>query len=302
MSSRAIRRLQKEKEEREKAKNPTPDRESSDEAPRNPPTKNAFSMLTEADDGELGTGSITSGSDDEMTTGGKNDEAANKTTPKPKKKKQSQKKKMSMAKASKGEQAKKQDSRHLQGTQNKLDEIDLALKSLSTHSKEGLPLTSNTQLDEGNVQLNRLLAVESKHLNALNEMKRLFGNIVLEGENEGAGSSPGRRRGRGPQELDLAEALTGRHSPASHGHGLSALALRRNYFMMGKEEWPKVRSGGLGMEPDDVAGHRFFHDAAYRDVQAQFEACVASMDPQRMIELLRFNRKSVKTSSQPKLR
>lgn len=298
MSSRAIRRVQKEKEEREKLKNPTPNHESSDEAPPNLPTRNAFNMLTEADDGELDHGSITNGSDDEITIGERNDEDATTTTPTPKKKKQSQKKKKkSKAKTSKGERVENKDLNLLQGNKNKLDEIDLALISLSTHSKEGLPLTSTTQLDDGNIQLNRLLAVESRHLNALNEMKRLFGNIVLEGDSERAGSSPGRRRGRGPQALDLAEALTGRHSPASHGHGLSGFALRRNFFMMGKEEWPKATSGGLGMESDDVAGHRFFHDAAYRDIQAQFEACVASMDPHRMIELLRFNRKSVKSSS-----
>lgn len=298
MSSRAIRKVQKEQEEREKASNPTPDQESSDEAPHNPPTGNAFNMLTEADDGELGPGTLASDSDSDNIEGGADDDAPRTTPSKSKKKNQSKKKKKSKAKASKGEQT-GNDNKNLRphGGKSQLDEIDLALKSLSTTSKERPSMISTLQVDDGNAQLNRLLAVESKHLNALNEMKRLFGNIVLEGESEGPGTSPGRRRGRGPTELDLAEALTGRHSPASQGQGLSGLALRRNFFMMGKEEWPKAVSEGLGMEPDAVSGYRFYHTPAYQEVQAQFEACVASMDPQRMIELLRFHRKPVHSSS-----
>ncbi len=291
MSSRAIRKLRKEQEEREKASNLTVDHESSDEAPQERPTRNAFNMLTEVDDEEVGSGAIMSDSDHENTTGEK-DDTSQITPSRSKKKKQAQRKKKAKAKASKGEQTQNEEKNvHPQRDNPQLDEIDLALKSLSLYTKDGSPLLSTLQADDGNAQLNRLLAVESKHLNALNEMKRLFGNIVLEGENEGANANQGRRRGRGPRELDLAQALTGRHSPASQGQGLSGLALRRNFFMMGKEEWPKATSGGLGMESDDYGGYRFYHNAAYRDVQAQFETCVASMDPQRMIELLRYNRK-----------
>lgn len=296
MSLRAIRKVQKEQEEREKANNPTPDRESSDEAPQKPPIRNAFDMLAEADDGEMGSGNITSESDHEHIAGGIPDVSARTTPSKPrKKKKQSQKKKKSDAKAGKSQQDENEvkNPRPHSG-KFQLDEIDLALKSLSKTSKDRI---SKPRVEQGDAHLNRLLAVESKHLNALNEMKRLFGNIVLEGESEGARASPERRRGREPQELDLAEALTGRHSPASNGRGLSGLALRRNFFMVGKEEWPKAGNGGLGMEPDDGGGHRFYHSDAYRRVQAQFEVNVDIMDPQRMIELLRLNRKSVKSLS-----
>lgn len=298
MSSRAIRKVQKEQEEREKANNPTPDLESSDEAPQQPPIRNAFDMLTGADDGELGLGTITSESDDDNIAGGHHDGSVRTTPSKSKKKKQLQKKKKSKAKASKSEQMENEvRNPRSRGGKSQLDEIDLALKSLSMAPKDGSSMISNLQVDDSDTQLNRLLAVESKHLNVLNEMKRLFGNIVLEGESEGAGASPGRRRGRGPQELDLAEALTGRQSPASNGQGLSGLALRKNFFMMGKEEWPKAFSGGLGMELDGWINHRFYHTAAYQKIQAQFDVCVAIMDPQRMIELLRLHRKSLKSPS-----
>ena len=178
-----------------------------------------------------------------------------------------------------------------------LDEIDLALRTLSTNGQEGSQIVNKSIMDEQNQQLFRLLSVETKHLNALNEMKRLFGDVVLERDGEDEGPAiPARRRARGPQQVDLGGALAGRNSPVSRGQGLAGLALRRNVFMQGKEEWPKATAGGLGMEviskgSDGTTQYRFVHNSAYQDVQLQFESCVESMDPQRMIQLLQFNRK-----------
>ena len=144
-------------------------------------------------------------------------------------------------------------------------------------------------IDEANNQLFRLLAVEAKHLNARNEMKRLFGNVVTENESDG---NPGpRRRGRGPQTVDLGGALAARNSPVSRGQGLRGLALKRNPLIMGKEEWPQATSGGLGMEmvgklEDDTVEYRFVHSSIYQGTQREFESCVASMDPQRLIKML----------------
>ena len=79
--------------------------------------------------------------------------------------------------------------------------------------------------------------------------------------------------------------------------GLKGLALKRNPLIMGKEEWPQATSGGLGMElvekmEDGTIEYRFVHNTIYQDVQRQFETCVASMDPQRMISMLQFHRNS----------
>lgn len=297
MSSRAIRRVQKEREEQARASNFISDDDSSDDAPRKSPTGNAFNMLAEFDNEELEPSDSTGSDNDDMKETN-HDDAANSTPSKSKMKKQSRKKKKKKSKAMAGQSEKmNSEGENLRPRRkaSQLDEIDLALKSLSMSSKDSSPRVPPIQLDEGKAQLNRLLAVESKHLNALNEMKRLFGNIVLEGEGGGAAISPGRRRRRGLQELDLAEALTGRHSPASNGQGLSGLALRRNFFMTGKEEWPKAMNTGLSMDSDrSFGGYRFHHTSAYRSIQVQFEAAVASMDPHRIIELLRFNRKFIK--------
>jgi hypothetical protein len=140
-----------------------------------------------------------------------------------------------------------------------------------------------------------LLAVDSKELNPMNEMKRLFGNVVLEAERENqAVPGSGRRRGM-VQQVDLGGAIARRHS-MQRGSGQRAAAvgtLRRNVFMPGKEEWPRAPSGGLGMEVvEDIGGdviYEFVHNNAYQDTQRQFYICVESMDPQRMITLLQHN-------------
>lgn len=304
MSSRALRKLRREQEQRNKLdafkEDNAPDDESEEEAHAGK-ALNAFDMLNqdEAEDeaNESEVEDPDDGEDAELSTKNAQVEPSEKPKSKSKSKKKKNKKK---AKASAHADTPTKGAQSI-AEEPQLDEIDLALKSLSTTSKDGadgadFPLA--TKIDEANLQLYRLLAVESKHLNALNEMKRLFGNVVLESEDEaGAVAGPPRRRGR-VQNLDLGGALAGRHSPASRGQGLAGLALRRNPFILGKEEWPKATSGGLGMElveklEDGTIEFRFVHNTIYQDVQRQFQTCVESMDPQRMISLLQYNRKPI---------
>ena len=301
MSSRALRKLQREQEQQRQLnalkEDTASDNESEEEAPAGK-ILNAFDMLNkdEAEDesNDSGLADPDDAEDAEELT--KTPQVAPSEKPKTKSK---SKKKKNKKKGKAPEQA-EISAKNAQGTAREphLDEIDIALKSLSTKSNDGADVPLATKIDEANLQLYRLLAVESKHLNALNEMKRLFGNVVLENEDEAAGAAgPTRRRGR-VQNLDLGGALAGRHSPASRGQGLAGLALRRNPFILGKEEWPKATSGGLGMElveklEDGITEFRFVHNTIYQDVQRQFQTCVESMDPQRMIALLQYNRKTL---------
>jgi hypothetical protein len=138
-------------------------------------------------------------------------------------------------------------------------------------------------------QLYSVLSVDSQHLHAANEMKKLFGRAALQNNEEAA------PRQRGPQG-GIAAAIAGRNAPGNRN--LASLGLRRNIFVQGKEEWPRATSGGLGMEivekrPDGSVEYRFVHNNMYQDVQRQFQICVASMDPERMIQLLHHNRKSI---------
>ena len=305
MSSRALRKLQREQEQQSQLDALKEDNVLDDESEEEAPERkilNAFDMLNEdenEDEDEDGVNDSDladhdDGEDAEVSTKKPRVEPLEKPKAKSKSKKKKNKKKGKAPEqadaSSKGAQP--------AAKEPELDEIDIALKSLSTTSKDGADVPLAAKVDEANVQLYRLLAVESKHLNALNEMKRLFGNVVLENEDDaGAAAGPPRRRGR-VQNLDLGGALAGRHSPASRGQGLAGLALRRNPFILGKEEWPKATSGGLGMElveklEDGTTEFRFVHNTIYQDVQRQFQTCVESMDPQRMIALLQYNRKAV---------
>lgn len=296
MSSRALRKLQREQEQQNQLndlkEDNVPDDDSEEEVPAGK-VINAFDMLKDGqDEDEVNDSDVAdpnNAEDAEALAKNAHVEASEKPKSKSKSKKKKNKKKGKAPEQidtpAKVSQAAKEPQ---------LDEIDLALKSLSTTSKDGADLPLVAKIDEANLQLYRLLAVESKHLNALNEMKRLFGNVVLENEDEAAAAAgPPRRRGR-VQNLDLGGALAGRHSPASRGQGLAGLALRRNPFILGKEEWPKATSGGLGMElvekfEDGTTEFRFVHNTIYQDVQRQFQTCVESMDPQRMIALLQYN-------------
>ena len=302
MSSRALRKLQREKELQQQQQQSEVDEGNSSEVededentatPSIQPAKkpNAFDLLNQAEEEAGASEREESGSEapDDATL----DTKSRKKSQEPQKKSKKKKKRKGKAKDPDAKAVPAGPPRNTQ-----FDEIDRALQELSlkTGKDESEP-SKQKVLDADTKRLYELLAIDTKSLNAINEMKKLFGSAVLSAENEDApGIVPGRRRGRGPQHVDLGGALAGRNSPASRGQGLAGLALRKNIFMGGKEEWPKASSGGLGMEVvekawDRTTEYRFVHHPVYRGVQRQFESCVESMDPQRMISLLQFNRR-----------
>jgi hypothetical protein len=289
MSSRAIRKLQKLREQ-EQQEAEQQDESSEDEAPR--PTKpkfNAFDLLNAGDDDE----------EDNEDEDDKEEESREKPEPQPSepepapaKSKKSKKKKKKAAKPSEPSNTPPTKSNA------ELDEIDRALQELSTgeHSAIGIGQSTNSR----DIQVSfpkttdELLGIEPKFLNATNEMRRLFGNVVLENFDQPADAGAGRRRDRNRQMIDLAQALTGKYSPASRGLSLGGATQRKNVLMQGKDEWPRSPSGGLGMEiveklPSGEVLYKIVHNAGYQDVQRQFELCVESMDPQRMIGHLQYN-------------
>ena len=309
MSSRALRKLQREQEERRQLatlqNEHEEEAEDSDDGdngvPVQAPKRNAFEFLNESqEDEEVEENNPTSNppGDEEANSPAGNIIELKASGNHGQSKKSSKKKNKKKKKGGKGKEVPDTPNPPVNSTdENGLDEIDIALQSLNV--KNGNSATGDQQhkpLDPMVKRLYELLAIDSKSLNALNEMKKLFGSAVLDGAGEEGDPAPGRggrRRGR-MQHLDLGAALAGRHSPASRGEGLAGLALRRNVFMPGKEEWPKAASGGLGMEvverpSDGTTEYRFVHNTMYQGVQKQFEACVESMDPQRLIHHLQFN-------------
>ncbi|GAB7345536.1 hypothetical protein MBLNU457_3851t1 [Dothideomycetes sp. NU457] len=292
MSSRALRKAQREKEEQDRLRKLEEEDQEEDEeddeiAPARP-TKSAFAMLDMDDEGN--------DDDEEPAEEQKQEDEAEededhdtdepvapiqKSAPKRKKKKKTKGAAKTAAETNKKDGA--------------VDDIDEALKSLST--KDAATATSSPAAvsNSKTAEVCKLLAVDTQHLHMQNEMRRLFGRAALDSNDDDDQGGAGRRRARGQQQQGLAAALGRRGGPqGGRGAGLGSLGLRRNIFIQGKEEWPVGTSGGLGMEIvekrlDGTVEYRFVHNSGYQGVQSQFETCVASMDPQRMVQLLQYN-------------
>ncbi|KIX95266.1 uncharacterized protein Z520_09183 [Fonsecaea multimorphosa CBS 102226] len=297
MSSRALRKLQREQElqrQVEAAKRAYEEAEESeeeDDVPE-PPSRpmNAFDMLEEVEDNDESDEHEYESISRAEATGTPNTNLPQGSTSTPPAK--SKKKKKKPKKKGKGKVEVQKEH-----TEESGDEVDRALKELA--AKEGRAQAAWTEKQESPTwesRATRLLAVDSHNLNPVNEMKSLFGNIALEGQESRASPRNQRRRDVNLQGgVDLATALTGRYCVASRGKELGSLAHRRNVFVQGKEEWPLATSGGLSMElvkpdfdPKDSPEKRYniMHNNAYRETQVHFRMAVESMDPQRMVGLL----------------
>ncbi|KAJ9655967.1 hypothetical protein H2201_008684, partial [Coniosporium apollinis] len=297
MSSRALRRAQRELEEKEQQEKLAAQKkqlEESDDGERESPVNtrtSLFAALGDAEeDGEDGededTDTATDARDSSTHPPGRKETAPVTSNAKRKKKRKGKEGKKAAGQPGQTTSVSKKPSQEL-------DEIDIALKALSTTSQETEAETQRgSSTDPELLELFQLLSVDSQHLHAANEMRRLFGRAALEDHDEGDQAAGGRRRGRGQGQVGIAGAVAGRTMPG--GRGLATLGLRRNMFIQGKEDWPKAPAGGLGMEivkknPDGTVEYRFVHSSSYQDVQSQFETCVASMDPNRMVQLLQYN-------------
>jgi len=306
MSSRALRRAQRELEEQRQqellAKEQEESAEESEEEVstiQSQKPSSMFALLGGADD-EDEENSEADGIDKSASSPPKEELEADVDVEAPSSRKSKKKKKK------KGKAAPVQNEADLK-TQNKssntasqqLDEIDLALRSLSTSKTQSTSANDQSasqtaeKAEEARerAELYHLLGVDPQHLHVSNEMRRLFGRAAMEPEH--GEDDAGRRRGRGGQMAGIAGAVAGRNLPGARGN-LVSLSLRKNIFIQGKEEWPRATSGGLGMEvvdkhEDGTVEYRFVHNTAYQDVQRQFTACVFSMDPNRMVQLLQNN-------------
>jgi hypothetical protein len=301
MSSRALRKLQREQElqkqlaaekalEQEQQSQEDEEEEDVEEdihavAVKAPP-KNAFDMLEDVEDEE---------DDDESDTAvpvsipTKPVSVSHaQSTPKPSKSKK--KKKKTKKKQQNGS------SIPTPAQEESGDEIDRALKELAINNStaEG-NATPSEPIRTWEAHATHLLGIEPRNLNPTNEMKSLFGTIALEADSRASPRNQTQRRREVNQRggIDLATSLTGRHTRASKGKQLGHLAHRRNIFMQGKEDWPLAATGGLSMEP--ITDHQSFekrfnikHSKLYDISQGEFIDAVKSNDADQLILLLSF--------------
>ena len=294
MSSRALRRAQKELEEKKIQERLAQDQQDEEEsepepevAPKTKAKPSLFAMLGDS-------GNVDDEDEDEDEPQGdvapsaeaSDDHAQVASNPSKKSKKKKKKAK------GKGKTADTTESAALAKSKSDVDEIDQALLSLNLSARGRANTGSGEQeaaVSEEKKQLFSVLSVDSPNLHDANEMKKLFGRATLQNTED-----EGRHRQRG-QQGGIAAAIAGRNGPGARN--LASLGLRRNIFIQGKEEWPRGTSGGLGMEivekrADGCVEYKFVHNRTYQDIQRQFQLCVASMDPERMVQLLHHNRKS----------
>lgn len=306
MSSRALRRAQKELEakqleEKKQAQQDEDDEESEEEvAHRKAPAKpSLFALLGDGGDDE-----DEDEEDEDVEEDGHSEikpsltKSENEVASSTKSSKKSKKKKRKGKGKGKAANAKDESASASANALSGLDEIDQALLALNltAGNRSGTDTDYDSGTSEELKQLFAVLAVDTQNLHAANEMKKLFGRAALQNTEDEARP---RQRGHG-QQGGIAAAAAGRNAPGNRN--LAAIGLRRNIFIQGKEEWPRATSGGLGMEivekrPDGTVEYRFMHNGMYQEVQHKFRKSVASMDPDQMIQLLHFNRKACRSST-----
>ena len=297
MSSRQLRKLQQQRELEEQAKRreEEAEEEESEEEPvlSSKSKANLFANLSALNDEQ---------EDEDLD--GENQEAEEQqdlsqkepvTSPAAKKPKKAKKKKKGKNKEKEPEKpGEKQE--HANGP----DEIDAALRELNIQKTDKANPTASTviKLDPEYERVCALLGVNTQNLKVANEMRNLFGRNATDNHDDAGGpvGRGARRRQRAQQrQVDLETALKGHHAP---GKGLSELTLRRNYFIQGKDDWPKGTTGGLTMavvddqrEIDGTVEFRYVHDKTYQALQQAFYGYVEMGDPENLIGLLTRNRK-----------
>jgi hypothetical protein len=299
MSSRALRRAQRELEEKKQLdqlaqENEEQEQEDEDEEEKPPVAKSQASLFAMLGDGN---------DDDEDEDEEEYSEPAVISKPETKQestptltssKKSKKKKKKGKGKAQAAGQTSQTSTQKPRATAG-LDEIDQALLALNirtSNAKSGSDAEeTESTISEEQRHLYSALSVDKENLHAANEMKKLFGRAAVQGGG-GDDEEPQARQRRGGPQAGIAGVVAGRNAPGNRN--LASLSLRRNIFIQGSEEWPRATSGGLSMEvvskhSDGSVEYRFVHSTAYQDVQNQFEKCVASMNPERMIQLLHHN-------------
>ncbi|OAQ99593.1 hypothetical protein LLEC1_03474 [Akanthomyces lecanii] len=289
MSTRQLRKLQKQRELEETTERLNEESDEGDQSEDEPipvarPKPNLFAALG-GDDAEA------EADEDEDDEGGAmieplaNDPEPVANAKKNKKKKKKSKKKAASAAAEDAEAA---------GASEE-DEIDKAIKALKI-SNTGKGISAHDEEKQRRaVASNSIFQINTYHLRAINEMRNLFGREIIESaqaeeERQQQEQQQQMRRGRGNTQLDLETFL---RTQAPNAKKLPEVSLRRNPFIQGRDYWPAQSASGLTMKEiakaDDGSSteYAYLHEGEYDSLQMLFFACVQIGDPMRMVNLLK---------------
>lgn len=287
MSSRQLRKLQKQRELEETLVKHIDEsaegEESEDEpAPAVRPKPNLFAALGGDDaDGEA--------DEDEDDEGGAIIEpVASEPKPAGSAKKNKKKKK----KSKKAAAAATEEAEAAGGSEE--DEIDKAIKALKiSNTGKGVSAQDEDKLRRA-VASNSIFEINTYHLRAINEMRNLFGREIIESaqaEEERQQQEQQQQMRRGARtELDLETFL---RTQPPNAKKLPEVSLRRNIFIQGRDQWPAQSANGLTMKEIAKAAdgssteYAYLHEGAYDSLQSLFFACVQIGDPMRMVNFLK---------------
>ncbi|KAI1851750.1 hypothetical protein JX265_010984 [Neoarthrinium moseri] len=304
MSTRQLRKLQKQKELQELQSRKEGSDESDDDVPlptvsRGKPSAFAgFAALGGDDDQD---DNDDDDDDDQQPQPEPEQEEARIETPKASSKK-SKKKKKKAKKAAVEEDAPTKDQASAQpasreGKPDDLDEIDQAIRELNLKAQASgsAGAAGATPATEAYERICQLLRTNTQHLKVMNEMRNLFGRDAMRAaQTEEQEEEQNRTRRRGQQQVrqnvDLETFLK-----AAPGKPLPEVTLRRNPFLQGKETWPRASTEGLTMVQinDGKASDRsgtiefgFAHDTRYNQLETKFFQLVQLYDPMQLVYFL----------------
>ncbi|KAJ6784493.1 hypothetical protein PWT90_03658 [Aphanocladium album] len=294
MSSRQLRKLQKQREleqaQEKQIDNSDEVEESDDEpAPATRPKPNLFAALGGDDDDADAEADEDEDEDGGATIAPEVDEPKPATSAKKNKKKNKKnKKKAAAALAAAAEQHDGDD-----GASDE-DEIDKAIKALKISNAAKGGSTGDEEKQRRAAASNSIFQINPYHLKAINEMRNLFGREVIESANaEEEQQQQANRRGRRrqiPQQVDLETFL---RDNGPHAKKLPEVSLRRNIFIQGRDYWPAQSANGLTMKEIAKTAngvsteYAYVHGGEYDSLEMLFFACVQIGDPMRMVHLLK---------------
>ncbi|KFA78989.1 hypothetical protein S40288_00585 [Stachybotrys chartarum IBT 40288] len=283
MSTRQLRKLQKQRELAQASEGAKEDREASDESdelvrPAPKPRVSLFAALGGEDEEE-------EGEEEEADAGEEvrkdSTDLTQPQTTEPAKRSKKKKKKKKKAATTTAVAV----SAEPEATDE--DEIDKAIKELQINKSQNAAAAGT---DTPSHRTNELLKINTYHLKALNEMRNLFGREAMEAADaEEAQENTRRRRGAVNRQVDLETYL--REPPGAKK--LPEVTLRRNIFIQGRDHWPRQTSGGLSLKevrqaPDGSwTEYAFCHEKDYDAMQTTFFAMVQMGDPMRLVHMLK---------------
>ena len=291
MSSRQLRKLQRQKEHVAEATQEEAESSEDDDVTKRSNAFASLSLFSQANnESEAGEEDEEEAPETSATAAAESVQiAASSSNTKAKRKKKKKKAKKAQAGATAGVE--------------EVDELDKALAELNLLSpKEGGPGATRKQPANNADDLADLLKIDVHDLNVMNEMRAVFGRGAVEAATteQAPPAVPQDQAEDGEQRVDLETFLRAPPLPPSAHRSVSDVVARRNPFGRWKATWPSAPAGGLTMKAVSAGDapnkawidtpfseFTFAHDRTYEAKEQAFHQFIVTHDSQGMLYFLK---------------